>query len=128
LLEGPLPKEIADSFRSSTYFQGVLKEDRLFYRVASNDRTLAGSYLTAEKPLGKIQAAQDLALLPEYKNGAKYVATLRIPKGTMVYEGIVGPQTSATTGVFRIGGGSQVYLDMDPSQIKKFIIEVETLP
>lgn len=141
LLEGPLPKAVADSFRSSTYVQGVLKEDRILYRVASSRKGLAGSFLTAEKPLGKLQVIGDAALIPEYGNSASLVATLRIPKGTVIFEGVVGPQQSMMQGAFRtdrtvqelfnrapLGGGSQIYLHMSPSEIEKFIIEVESLP
>jgi hypothetical protein len=105
-----------------------LKEDRLLYRVVSDAENVGGRFLTSQKPLGRRQLAQDLALIPEYENAANYVVTFRVPKGTMVYEGIVGPQTSATFGVVRPGGANQVFLDMSPRLIDKWKIGVEVLP
>ena len=46
----------------------------------------------------------DSALNPAWGNTAKNVATIRVPAGTTIYEGVVAPQGNL------LGGGSQVVI------------------
>jgi hypothetical protein len=60
------------------------------------------------EPTGPLQARLDSALLPEWGNTATQMSVIRVPAGTMIYEGIVAPQSTST--LFLLGGGNQVYI------------------
>src|SRR5690606_19765304 len=81
LREGPLSKiptgsgSVADTFRSSSYFEHVIEEPLTVYRVYGGDDTsrALGRYWSRVKPTGPGQATLDAALLPEFGNTAQRI-------------------------------------------------------
>ncbi len=102
--EGPLGEEIASTFRGGSYSELILTEDTTFYRVYGGSAREISSWWSRLQPRGALQSQIDLALLPEWGNTAEEVATILVPKGTIVYEGFAAPQAGL------IGGGSQVFI------------------
>lgn len=122
LKPGPLHKikvgteTVADTFRSSSYFETVLEEPLKVFRVYGGDAGELGSYWSRVKPTGPAQATFDAALLPNFRNSARKVAEVTIPAGTRIFEGVASSQTIRSAG-FNIkigellGNGSQVYIN-----------------
>ena len=106
----PLREEArGDTFRSSTYDEVVLGEDRLFHRDYSDPAKRIGPFWTREPSLGPTQSMLDSAILPEWGNTATESVTIRVPAGQTVFEGPAGPQRSM------LGGGDQVLIPrVDP--------------
>jgi len=102
--EGPLGEEIASTFRGGSYSELILTEDTTFYRVYGGSAQEISSWWSRLQPRGALQSQIDLALLPEWGNTAEEVATILVPKGTIIYEGFAAPQAGL------IGGGSQVFI------------------
>lgn len=122
LKSGPLHKikvgnqTVADTFRSSSYFETVLEEPLKVYRVYGGEAGELGSYWSRVKPTGPGQATLDAALLPNFRNSAQKVAEVTIPAGTKIFEGVASPQVIDSTGSNikigeLLGNGSQVYID-----------------
>lgn len=63
----------------------------------------------------------DSAVLPEWGNTFENQAIIKIPKGTVYYEGAAAPQIGTVgTKPSLLGGGTQIYLpDPDPTRIIK---------
>ena len=71
-----------------------------------------GPYWTRTKPAGPLQSRIDSALDPTWGNTATEVTTIRIPKGTTIFEGVVAPQGNLP------GGGNQIYIPkVDPTWV-----------
>ena len=110
-----LPKDKVDSFDGG-YNQVKIGQDTTFYRVSRDPNyTLYNvkrnakaeeqfSYWKRDKSKGT-QAIIDMAI-PVSKNGntAEYITAIRIPQGTIIYEGKVAKQGGL------VGGGNQVVL------------------
>jgi RHS repeat-associated protein len=103
-MEGPLPAEIANTFRGGSYSQVTLQSETTLYRVSGGTADSMGGFWTRTPPQGPVQAQIDLALNPQWGNTAQNVTTIRVPAGTVIYEG-----AAATQGGL-LGGGSQVYI------------------
>jgi hypothetical protein len=102
---------IASTFRSGTYTERVTEQDTTLYRVHGGQAAAMGRYWTTIKPSGPLQAIQDSALKPEWKNSADKVSVIRVPKGTKIFEGYAAPQTSEVgTRAELTGGGPQIYI------------------
>jgi hypothetical protein len=103
---GPLAEDIANTFRSGTYTSRILDGDEIFYRVISEGGDPAGRFWTASEPSGPLQSVIDSALDQSWvlRNSATQLVTVRVPGGTIVYEGFAAPQGSLA------GGGNQVYI------------------
>lgn len=106
---GPLPDEVASTFRSSSYTMSGLSEATTLYRVYGGKAGQLGSYWSRVKPSGPLQAQLDSALNPAWGNSATSVATTRVPAGTTIYEGAAASQPIGGGGSL-LGGGSQVYI------------------
>lgn len=122
LKSGPLHKvkvgteTVADTFRSSSYFETVLDEPLKVYRVYGREAGELGSYCSRVKTTGPGQATLDAALLPNFRNTAQKVAEITIPAGTKIFEGVASPQAIRSAGSNikigeLLGNGSQVYID-----------------
>lgn len=123
-LPNPRAATIADTFRSATYNKRILEKEEIFYRVAPKER-MGGLFWTSDKPTGKLQFQIDMAVLPEFDNSAKHIGTLRLPAGTIVYEGVAANQRGMSSGAKMLGGGNQVYLDLPREEILRGLVEVE---
>ena len=110
---GPL-STVADTFRSSSYFQVISEEPIKLYRVYSENINALGAYWSRMKPTGPFQAQLDAALDPNWGNKATNWVEITVPKGVQFYEGAASDvalkahNSNATTGSL-LGGGNQVY-------------------
>jgi hypothetical protein len=99
-----------DTFRSSTYDEVRLSEDRTFYRDYSDPNRRLSAFWTREPSSGPFQSILDSAILPEWGNRAEHTVTIRVPAGTTVYEGPTAPQGGL------VGGGDQTVIPkVDPA-------------
>lgn len=115
---GPLGPELARTFRSATYVETKLVRDTVFYRVYGGRAGELGSYWTRVRPQGTLQSQMDSAILPEWGNTGSRIATIRVPQGTIVYEGVAAGQTGSSGLPNLLGGGSQVYIPrVDPKWV-----------
>ena len=105
--QGPLPKGIADTFRSGTYAEVVTQQPTTLYRVYGGTAQELGGYWTATKPAGPVQSIIDSALNPQWGNTATKVVKIEVPVGTKYFEGVAAPQGGL------VGGGNQVLFPKD---------------
>ncbi len=114
---GVLDDATAATFRSGSYTTTRINKTTTLYRVYGGNAKKIGPYWTRTEPSGPLQSQLDSALVPEWGNTANNIITIRVPKGTTIYEGVTAPQS---TGVGRIlGGGNQVYIPrVDPKWIQ----------
>ncbi len=111
---GPLGPKIANTFRSGTYTQRTTTEPTTLYRVWGGKAGELGPYWTSTPPAGPYQAMVDSALLPSWGNTMTQVTTIRVPPGTVIFEGVAAPQGAL------VGGGSQVVIPrVDPSWVMR---------
>jgi hypothetical protein len=108
---------VADTFRSSSYFELSSKVDTKLYRVYSSDGgRVLGPYWSRIKPSGPLQAQLDSALDPSWGNKATGWVEINVPAGNKFYEGAVSPVVLQSSGsklpIGQLyGGGSQIYFD-----------------
>ena len=102
--QGPLPNDVANTFRSGTYNEVLAQGDTTLYRVYGGKAGEIGSYWTTTPPQGPVQSMIDSALLPEWGNTATNVSTIRVPPGKTIFQGFAAPQGGL------VGGGPQVYI------------------
>lgn len=111
--KGPLPENLANTFRSGTYSEVVLESDTTLYRVYGGSAGKLGTFWSRTAPSGPLQAQIDLALKPEWGNTAENVVKINVPAGTKIFEGIAASQGNGL-----LGGGNQVILqNVDPSWV-----------
>ena len=101
----------AKNFYGGRYNVEVLDEDKIFYRGGQSGKPL-GQWFTAEAPESVVKVRIDTAVKPQWINqvtgeltGTSVVDTvyvIKIPKGTVVYTGPVGPQGGAYCGGYDI--------------------------
>lgn len=101
---GPVGEAVANTFRGGSYTERVLSQETTLYRVYGGNAGEVGSYWTRTVPTGPLQSTMDSALNPAWGNTAQNVATMRVPSGMTIYEGLAAPQGGL------LGGGSQVYI------------------
>lgn len=106
---GPLPESVAGTFRSGSYTGFVTTEETILYRAYGGSARPYGEYWTRTQPTGPLQAQMDNALNPAWGNTATEVATIRVPAGTTLYEGVAAPQGGL------LGGGNQIYIPGGPN-------------
>ena len=117
---GPLaemPNQPAKNFFGGRYNMEVLQEDRIMYR-AGNSQNPYGRWFTSEPPASVANVRIDTAVKTHWinpKTGAweassyiDNVYAIKIPKGTTVYTGPVGPQGGSYVGGYDI---MQTYID-----------------
>lgn len=118
---GPLGKDVAKTFRSSTYNEIILKEYITLYRLYGGKSGKLGPYWSRTKPSGPLQAQLDSAILPEWGSTLQNVVKIRVPKGTKIYEGIAASQKGVKQPFVNLpGGGNQVFI---PRVDLKWIIQ-----
>lgn len=104
---------VADTFRSSSYYEHTLKEPTLVYRVFNENGRELSAYWSRVQPTGPYQAVLDSALDPNWGNKATHWIEINVPAGTTVYEGITSQvllqNHGLTTGQI-LGGGNQIYI------------------
>ncbi len=106
---GPLLDDVASTFRSGSYTSEVLQSETTLYRVYGGESGPIGSYWSRTAPSGPMQAQIDSALNPAWGNTATNVATIRVPAGTTIYDGVAAAQSLPGGGTL-LGGDSQVYI------------------
>lgn len=107
-----LPANIARSFSNGSYVARVLERDITVYRAEGN---ALGRWFGTVKPSSAAEAER-LYNAVDYGNDLTRVASYRIPKGTLVYEGQVAG-----------GSGTQLYL-ADPRTAGLRLLSSEPLP
>ncbi|WVK92792.1 hypothetical protein SA496_24260 [Pseudomonas sp. JS3066] len=110
--QGPLPKGIADTFRSGTYHEVVTTEPTKLYRVISDNGNPTGGYWTRTKPEGPVQSIIDSALDQKWGNTATKIVEMQVPIGSRLFEGVAAPQRGL------VGGGNQIYFDKTLNPLK----------
>ena len=112
LNKGPLPNDIANTFRSGTYNNVVTTEPTTtLYRVIGDNGRPDGGYWTRTRPEGPLQSVIDSALDQNWGNTATRVVEMEVPAGTRLFEGVAAPQRGL------VGGGNQIYFDRDINPI-----------
>lgn len=101
---GPLVREVANTFRSSTYNEVITTRPLTLFRVWGGSATEGGHFWTTQMPLGPLQSRMDLALNPAWGNSATNVSTRVVPQGTTLFMGPASGQGPL------FGGGIQVYV------------------
>ena len=101
----------AGNFYGGRYNVEVLAEDRIYYRGGNSDKAL-GQWFTAEPPESIVKVRIDTAVKPQWIDpitgeltGESVVDTvyaIKIPKGTKVYTGPVGPQGGTYCGGYDV--------------------------
>lgn len=107
---GPLGKEPAGCFRSSTYIERILTEPLVCYRRYGSDAGQLGKWWTTIEPTGCLQWKMDNAVLAQFGNTGENMVKICVPKGTRIYEGFAGPQVATDGLECLMGGGPQVFL------------------
>ena len=111
-IKGPLPEEIVSTFRGGGYTQTTLQSALSLYRVYGGKAGEIGPWWSRTAPQGPLQAQMDFALNPQWGNTAQKAIQIRVPPGTVVYEGFAAPQGGL------LGGGSQIYIPkVDPAWV-----------
>ena len=108
----PLDEKTANTFRGGSYNETILGADTLLYRhYQQADRKFGApgerfSYWSRTRASGT-QAIIDRAIpVSRYGNRAEYVVTIRVPKGTRIYEGVARGLDKGA-----VGGGNQIVLE-----------------
>lgn len=122
LIENPgplaeLPNLPIKNFYGGRYNVEVLQEDRIMYR-AGNAENPYGRWFRSEPPASVANVRIDTAVKIQWidpKTGMwesssyiDYVYAIKVPKGTTVYTGPVGPQGGAYMGGYNV---MQTYID-----------------
>ncbi len=116
-VDNEIVQQVANDIRGGSYTVTTLSETTTLYRVYGGSAGKVGPYWTRDKPSGPLQSQFDSALASQWGNSSQRVATMKVPKGTTIYEGAAAPQS---TGVGQnLGGGNQVYIPhVDPEWIQ----------
>jgi hypothetical protein len=106
----PLPPDIAATFLGSKCIKVTLRMPQTFFRYYSDPKYSKGRYLTTDQFDLNTVVISRLALNQAWGNSAKKMLSVTLPAGTVVYQGIVGPQAPVYC---YPGGGQQTYLNID---------------
>ena len=104
-----LPESLANTFTDGEYRTVVTTEDITLYRDFGYKAKANGGFATTVPAESAIQAKNDSAILPEWKNTLQYEAEIQVPKGTTLQVGKVAPQTTKG-GTVLTGGADQIIL------------------
>ncbi|MCK5883584.1 MAG: hypothetical protein KAG61_07845 [Bacteriovoracaceae bacterium] len=102
---------VADTFRSSSYFETVLDEPLKVYRVYGGEAGELGRYWSRVKPTGPGQATFDAALLPSFRNSSQKVAEINDAGQLRVFK--VKESVSGYAGKVEGGSGYQFFIPND---------------
>jgi filamentous hemagglutinin len=114
---GPLPFDVANTFRSGTYVETITTEPTILYRVYGEGVRELGNYWTTTPPSGPVQSIIDSALDPKWGNTATQVVKIEVPTGVKMYQGYAAQQGGL------VGGGKQVVFPSDIKVDKNWIIK-----
>ncbi|MFM8275888.1 MAG: hypothetical protein ACKN89_02660 [Cyanobium sp.] len=104
----PLPQEIAATFLNATCTKATLPAAQTFYRYFSSPQNRYGRYLTTDRFSTNVEVISKLALNQAWGNKAERELSVTLPAGTVVYQGIVGPQTPTSC---YPGGAQQTFIE-----------------
>ena len=94
------------TFRSGTYTRKVLQDDTLFYRTHGGNAGETGAFWSRTPPQGKMQNTMDSAILDAWGNTQQKLSVMKVPAGTVIYEGPTAMQADGVQTL--LGGGNQV--------------------
>ena len=113
----PKSESPAKNFYGGRYNVEVLQEDQIMYR-AGNSQNPYGRWFTSEPPTSIVNVRVDRAVKPQWINpktgvceATSHIDTvyaIKVPKGTTVYSGPIGPQGGSHLGGYDI---IQKYID-----------------
>jgi hypothetical protein len=106
----PLPPDIAATFLDAKCIKTTLRMPQTFFRYYSDPKYNQGRYLTTDQFELNTAVIRRLALNQIWGNSAKKMLSVTLPAGTVVYQGIAGPQAPVSC---YPGGGQQTYLNID---------------
>jgi hypothetical protein len=106
----PLPPDIAATFLDAKCIKTTLRMPQTFFRYYSDPKYNQGRYLTTDQFELNTAVIRRLALNQIWGNSAKKMLSVTLPVGTVVYQGIAGPQAPVSC---YPGGGQQTYLNID---------------
>ena len=116
MIENPGPlaemdRQPAKNFYGGRYNMEILQEDRIMYRAGDSQEEY-GRWFTSEPPASVAKVRIDTAVKPYWIDPAKGIWTgsspincvyaVKIPKGTTIYTGPVGPQGGVHVGGYDI--------------------------
>ena len=104
----PLPVTLAANFKDSTCTKTTLPASQTFYRYFHSPQNRIGRYLTTDRFSTNVDAIAKLALHQDWGNRAERELSVTLPAGTVVYQGVVGPQTPASC---YPGGAQQTFIE-----------------
>jgi RHS repeat-associated protein len=117
---GDLPEKEASTFRFGEYSARILETDEILVRYFGGNAQFAGRYLTSPSGITGVQFFDRMnSAIRTGWNTMEGMAWYRIPAGTLIYEG------QAATKFPWIGGGYQVFINLHPAEIAKWIIGIE---
>ena len=80
------------------------------YRTYGDKAGPLGRFTTTKPAITQAETRKSLALLPEWHNSIEREVTIKIPKGTKLNIGKVGPQVSRIDGRCYPGGADQIMI------------------
>ena len=101
----PLPDSVAKTFRSFTYTKIITEQEIPLYRAYGGKAGKLGGYWTKTKPQGPLQTVIDSALDQNWGNTTTEISTIKVPKGTTIFEGFAAEQRGL------VGGGNQIFIE-----------------
>ena len=104
----PLPVAIATTFANATCTKSTLPAAQSFYRYFHSSQNRYGRYLTTDRFSTNVEAIRKLALHQDWGNRAEQELKVTLPAGTVVYQGVVGPQTPVAC---YPGGAQQTFIE-----------------
>ncbi|MFN6133356.1 MAG: hypothetical protein ACK46L_10725 [Synechococcaceae cyanobacterium] len=104
----PLPVEIAATFANATCTKSTLAAPQTFYRYFHSPQNRYGRYLTTDRFTTNVEVIRKLALNQAWGNRAERELSVTLPAGTVVFQGVVGPQTPVAC---YPGGAQQTFIE-----------------
>jgi hypothetical protein len=104
----PLPQEIAATFANATCTKATLAAPQTFYRYFHSPQNRYGRYLTTDRFTTNVEVIRKLALNQAWGNRAERELSVTLPAGTVVFQGVVGPQTPVAC---YPGGAQQTFIE-----------------
>ena len=102
-LDAPIGK---NPWKEGSKIHSTILENDIIVNMAISNKGEYGRWATFDDITSVDYVRNVLAVTPEFKEKINYVQKIKIPKGTRVQIGIVGPQTY--NGRMYIGGGTQI--------------------
>ena len=104
----PLPQEIAATFANAACTKSTLPAAQTFYRYFHSPQNRYGRYLTTDRFTTNVEVIRKLALNQSWGNRAERELSVTLPAGTVVFQGVVGPQTPVAC---YPGGAQQTFIE-----------------